>query len=132
MRQYYLLTVTACTRMAYRMEVLWKNFKKEKTGWSIILKYVSIKYCFLRQITTLEILAISVGLSTFQEILKDRKVIIWTDNKGAEGSCRKGSAKAWDHCRLVHELWLHALQNHTHVWIERVPSHENIADSPSR
>jgi hypothetical protein len=24
------------------------------------------------------------------------------------------------------------LQNRTHVWIERVPSHDNISDSPSR
>ena len=40
--------------------------------------------------------------------------------------------KAWDHCRLVHDIWLHALQNNTHLWIERVPSHDNIADSPTR
>ena len=85
-----------------------------------------------RQITTLELLAISVGLSTFQELLRNRKVVVWSDNKGAEGASRKGSAKAWDHCRLVHEMWLHALQNHTHVWIERVASHDNISDSPSR
>lgn len=85
-----------------------------------------------RQITTLEILAISVGLSTFQELLRGRKVVVWTDNKGAEGAARGGSAKAWDHCRLIHEMWLHALQNGTHVWIERVPSHDNISDSPSR
>ena len=85
-----------------------------------------------RQITTLEILAISVGLSTFQELLSGRKVVVWTDNKGAEGAARGGRAKAWDHCRLIHEMWLHALQNGTHVWIERVPSHDNISDSPSR
>ena len=88
--------------------------------------------CCIRQITTLEILAISMGLSTFQELLKGRKVVVWSDNKGAEGATRKGSAKAWDHCRLVHELWLHALQNRTHVWMERVASHDNISDSPSR
>jgi hypothetical protein len=85
-----------------------------------------------RQITTLEILAISIGLSTFQAELAGRKVVVWSDNKGAEGATRKGSAKAWDHCRLVHDIWTHALQNNTHLWIERVPSHDNISDSPSR
>ena len=58
-----------------------------------------------RQITTLEILASSVGLSTFQELLRGRKVVVWTDNKGAEGAARGGRAKAWDHCRLIHEMW---------------------------
>ena len=36
------------------------------------------------QIMTLEILAISVGLSTFAEELKGRKVIVYSDNTGAE------------------------------------------------
>ena len=88
--------------------------------------------CLVRQITTLEILSISIGLSTFQSELRGRTVVVWSDNKGAEGASRKGSAKAWDHCRLVHDISLHALQNSTHLWIERVPSHDNIADSPTR
>ena len=95
--------------------------------------FVSIcKVGAVRQITTLEILAIAIGLSTFQSELKGRKVVVWSDNKGAEGATRKGSAKAWDHCRLVHDIWLHALQHSIHLWIERVPSHDNIADSPTR
>ena len=88
--------------------------------------------CAVRQITTLELLATSIGLSTFQAELQGRKVVVWSDNKGAEGASRKGSAKAWDHCRLVHDIWMHALQNGTHLWIERVPSHDNISDSPTR
>lgn len=102
------------------------------TGGSIVVVRALLMGCSIRQITTLEILAISIGLSTFQKLLQGRKVVVWSDNKGAEGASRKGNAKAWDHCRLVHELWLHAVQNQTHVWIERVPSHDNIADSPSR
>ena len=92
-------------------------------GWSAHL---------LRQITTLEILAISIGLSTFQSELKGRKVVVWSDNKGAEGASRKGRAKAWDHCRLVHDIWAHALHNNTRLWVERVPSHDNLSDSPTR
>ena len=53
------------------------------------------------------------------------------------------------HCRLIHEIWQQvgheysveslchlfvsqALQNRTYIWVERVPSHDNISDSPSR
>ena len=36
------------------------------------------------QITSLEILAIAVGMSTFSEELAGRKVIVYSDNTGAE------------------------------------------------
>ena len=36
------------------------------------------------RIITLEIMAISVGLSTFAAELRGRKVVVWSDNKGAE------------------------------------------------
>ena len=52
--------------------------------------------------------------------------------QGRRRPSRKGSAKAWDHCHLVHDIWMHALQNGTHLWIERVPSHDNISDSLTR
>ena len=42
--------------------------------------------CAVRQITTLELLSISIGLSTFQSELQGRKVVVWSDNKGAEGA----------------------------------------------
>ena len=57
------------------------------------------------QITTLEILAISVGLSTFCDKLSGRKVVIFGDNTGAEASVRKGASRAWDQCQLIHEIW---------------------------
>ena len=57
------------------------------------------------QITTLEVLAIAVGLSTFGELLENRRVIIFSDNVGAEGSVRKGACKAWDISMLIHEIW---------------------------
>ena len=114
-------------------DVIMSHFQSRNDRW-VAVQLVCWLGCVLvgRQITTLEILAISVGLSTFQDLLRRRKVVVWTDNQGAEGASRNGSAKSWDHCRLVHEIWLHALQNRTHVWIERVPSHDNISDSPSR
>ena len=45
---------------------------------------------------------------------------------------QKGTARAWDHCQVVHEVWTQALVNKTWVWVERVPSDDNIADFPSR
>ena len=127
-----LLMGQCSTLMGCRMMRYWTNSKIGMIGASEVVARTVLIWCDTRQITTLEILAISVGLSTFQKLLRGRKVVVWSDNRGAEGASRKGSAKAFDHCRLVHELWLHALQNQTHVWIERVPSHDNISDSPSR
>ena len=85
-----------------------------------------------KQIMTLEILAIIVALSTFDEMLRSRKVIVYSDNVGAEHATEKGSCKAADHNLLVHEIWTHALRSRIHLWLERVPSAENISDSPSR
>jgi len=56
-----------------------------------------------------EILAIMVALSTFASELSGRKVILYSDNVGAEKSTAKGSANAFDHNRLVHEIWTLAL-----------------------
>jgi len=84
------------------------------------------------QIMTLEILAIAVGLSTFAKELQGRKVIVFSDNTGAEAASVKGSAKCWDHCNLIHEIWSHCWANRTHIWIVRVPSANNISDLPSR
>ena len=84
------------------------------------------------QIMTLEILAISVGLSTFADELRGRKVLVFSDNTGAEAASKRGSAKCLDHCRLIHEIWSHCWANSIHIWIERVASKDNISDLPSR
>jgi hypothetical protein len=57
------------------------------------------------QITTLEVLAVAVGLSTFSQWLYGRRVVVFEDNRGAEGSIRKGASSAWDQCLLIHEIW---------------------------
>ncbi len=54
---------------------------------------------------SLEVLAISVGLSTFVHELMHRSVIVYSDNSGAEAAVRQGTAKAFDHCLLIHEIW---------------------------
>ena len=91
------------------------------------------------QIMALEILAITIGLATFAGDLCGRKVVVWSDNKGAEvclapplaaltlarggqraqgskmqcvqGAARKGAARAADHNMLIHEIWTQVRQS---------------------
>ena len=85
-----------------------------------------------KQIMSLEIIAIMLALSTFTSELSGRKVVLYSDNTGAEATANKGSAKAFDHNMLQHAIWSHVLTHGIHLWIERVPSKENISDLPSR
>ncbi len=117
-----------------------------------------ITQCFKKrsdnQIMGLELLGISLGLSTFQRQLHGRSVVIHCDNSGAEvcgsyavvgavfvavcGLCcvqvsvSKGSARSWDHAQLVHAQWLHVAREHMQIWVQRVDTAVNIADLPSR
>ena len=84
------------------------------------------------QIMALELLAIALGLATFSELLADRRVVIWSDNVGAEGAVRSGRASAWDHSRIIHAMWFLIARTRCSPWFARVPSAENIADLPSR
>ena len=65
-------------------------------------------------------------------LLRDRAIAVWSDNVVAEGSIRKGSAKAWDHTCIVHALWLRAAVLRAALWIYRVDTKCNPADAPSR
>ena len=62
----------------------------------------------------------------------DEKVVVHSDNRGAECCVRKGAARHEDHCMLVNAIWTHVLVRHMHVWVVRVGTHDNWADSPSR
>ena len=84
------------------------------------------------QIMALESIAIALGMSTFENELRGRKVVVYNDNKAAEAASKKGTAKCWDHCEIVHDIWTHALLNKTFLWIERVSTKDNISDLPSR
>ena len=93
-----------------------------------------------------------MGLCTFAPELARRKVIVFSDNRGAECNVRKGTFSAWDQAQLVHVIWTlvrvskslfscvreaavsacQALVLDVHLWVERVASEDNIADLPSR
>ena len=85
-----------------------------------------------KQIMGLELLSIALGLSTFSNDLANRTVIIHSDNTGAERATAKGSARCFDHCEIIHEMWTHAVVNHMALWVARVPTELNLADGPSR
>ena len=84
------------------------------------------------QICGLELLSIALGLSTFDKMIKGRKLHIFSDNKGAEASTRKGASRQFDHTCIVHCLWSKAAQLGIEMVIDRVPSKDNLADLPSR
>ena len=84
------------------------------------------------QIMGLELLAISLGLSSFEHLLKKRRVVIHSDNTGSEAACNKGTARSWDHAQLVHAQWLHAAILGINMHVIRVATDDNIADLPSR
>ena len=84
------------------------------------------------QIMGLELLSISLGLSSFERLLRKKRVVIHSDNTGSEAATRKGTARSWDHAQLVHAQWLHAAIMGIDMHVVRVPTDDNIADLPSR
>ncbi len=44
----------------------------------------------------------------------------------------KGSARSTDHNLQVHAVWHFALKHKMALWIERVGTHDSIADCPTR
>lgn len=84
------------------------------------------------QIGGLELLSSALGLSTWETLLADRHVDLYSDNSGAEHGMRKGSARPFDHCSLVHVIWKRAAQLKLSLWVRRVPTDDNIGDPPSR
>ena len=45
------------------------------------------------QILGLELLAIALGLSSFRSMVEKRRVVVWSDNTGAEHGTDKGRCK---------------------------------------
>jgi hypothetical protein len=102
------------------------------------------------QITSLEILAIALGVSTFGDEIAGRRLIVFSDNKGAESATQKGDtsypfvyytatcmccagvARQFDQSCIVHSIWLRVAVLRTAMWVTRVASKDNIADDPSR
>ena len=112
-----------------------------------------------------------LAVATFADELSNRKVVLYSDNKGTQRVClgrlcarvpssfvqapntplrrdlrrrsitTRSSMRSRDLflCVLgiccgmhMHKIWTLVFKRHIHLWIERVPSKDNISDSPSR
>ena len=59
-------------------------------------------------------------------------MVLYSDNSGAEKCTTGGAARSSDHNHIVHAVWLQAFLQRFQLWIERVPTVDNISDPPSR
>ena len=80
----------------------------------------------------LELIAIALGLCSFSDFLVGTHIRIFSDNSGAESAARRGTAREFDHCCIAHSLWTKILHLHASVYVDRVPTEENLADLLSR
>ena len=78
------------------------------------------------------VLAAMSGISTFENTLRSRNIVVHSDNTVAENSVRKGSAKCFDHTAIVHSVWTKILELGANMYVVRVASKENLSDDPSR
>ena len=84
------------------------------------------------QIMGLELLAIALALDSFADMLRGKRVRMWSDNTGSEAAAREGKSKSFDHGCIAHCIWLAAAQLGIEFRVDRVPTKSNIADLPSR
>ena len=84
------------------------------------------------QIVGLETVGVILGLATFARQLHGLNVRVWCDNVAAECILRRGSAKQSDHNMLAHWVWRFAHDCSIGMDIQRVSTHDNVADEPSR
>ena len=45
---------------------------------------------------------------------------------------RRGASREFDHCCIIHCIWLRAAQLGAQLWVHRVPTKLNLGDPPSR
>ena len=87
---------------------------------------------YTRFISTAEVLAIPLAVFTYARHLTGRKFICFTDNEAARGCFIKGWSSKDISTDLVYASRCMLSSMHVGFWIERVLSHSNIADPPSR
>ena len=73
---------------------------------SLELLAIAVRPSFVRCACCLPlVLACQVGLSTFEREVAGRRLVLYSDNSGAEASTRKGAGAAPDQNKLIHEVW---------------------------
>ena len=85
-----------------------------------------------QRINEAEAVGVVLLLHTFREELQGMDLTVYVDNTGAEGALKKGFSGSRFMTAAAAEAWDLAIRHEIGLWIERVPSKENIADPPSR
>ena len=84
------------------------------------------------QINPMEVCGVILGLWTFRDRIRDRRLLVFVDNQAALGALKKGRSSVPDLNALVsvcRELLAHSASRPVFFW---VPSELNWADAPSR
>ena len=84
------------------------------------------------QINFLELAAVALALSTFQQFLRGQAWTAWIDNQGVVGSLIRGSSRTADANSVIAQMWLLVAKYNIALEVGRVASSANIADGPTR
>jgi len=109
----YSLTAVVTTRQWRRHP---SSLGKLQLGATNKLRRLSVNFadviCIFASCATLlvqEIIAILHAADTSADLLENRRIVLYSDSQSAEHTTAKGSARAADHNRMVHEIWTLAL-----------------------
>merc|ERR1712046_215305 len=81
----------------------------------------------------LEALAATAVLSSMPtDRLQGRRMIFWIDNLAAKYGLQKAYSKVEDSGRIINAFKVLQAKFHLSIHFEYVPSHQNLADLPSR
>ena len=84
------------------------------------------------QIMILELFAMFLGIPTFAHRIRGSSVQLWIDSVRGGRGLAKGAAAQPDRNIIVHFVLLFAARLQRGLWVERVPTNEDLADLPSR
>ena len=79
-----------------------------------------------------EILPVILAQELWGEFLRDRRAILFVDNDAARHAIIRGGSPSAPSAILVSLFWDNETRLGTYSWVERVPTHSNPADGPSR
>ena len=84
------------------------------------------------RINKAEAIAALLALIYWREPLAGHQVILLIDNMAAEGTLHRGYSPDADLCRITNRVWQICNAFDISLWIDRVPSDDNIGDPLSR
>ena len=84
------------------------------------------------QICMVELIAVAVALCTFENELRNKKLLVFVDAQAVEGAIVKGYSRIEDVCEAVGLIWCMACDLGVLMYVDRVSTDANIADEISR